>query len=214
MNVQLEDRILTAYTEQAGAYDQRTAPYAGWRRRIVDALPLARGDTVLDVGCGTGLCVPMLAERVGPTGAVVGVDESAQMLELARRRTNDDGLRNVVFVESRVEQADLPVRADAAIFCAAHDVLRSQAALERVFSRLRPGGWVVAGGGKWAPPWMVGLNLWVFTTHQPYVRDFTGFDRPWSLLAGYVDDLSVLDLVCGYVAVGRARAVPTNRSAS
>ncbi len=196
---------LTAYTKKATVYDTRTAAFADWRRRIVDAIPLSKGDTVLDIGCGTGLCMPMLADRVGPTGAIVGVDESPEMLAVARRRTEEEQLRNVVFIESRVEQADIPVRADAAVFCAAHDVLRSRPALDRVFSRLRPGGWVVAGGGKWAPPWMVALNMWVLAAHQPYVRDFTGFDRPWSLLAGYVDDLNVLDLVCGYVAVGRAR---------
>ena len=37
----------------------------------------------LDVGCGTGLCLPLLRHKVGPSGTIVGIDASAQMLEVA-----------------------------------------------------------------------------------------------------------------------------------
>jgi hypothetical protein len=73
-----------------------------------------------------------------------------------------------------------------------------------VFGHLRPGAWVAAGGGKYGPPWMVGLNMMVFATHRPYVRDFEGFDRPWAWLERYVDGLRLRDLTSGYVALGRA----------
>ena len=52
---------------------------------IVDALPLRRGDTVIDAGCGTGLCFDALQERIGPEGTLVGVDAAPEMLDARRR---------------------------------------------------------------------------------------------------------------------------------
>src|SRR5438132_8732398 len=93
----------TAYTDSARTYDARTGLYQGYRKQLVSSLPLNRGDVVLDVGCGTGLCLPMLAERVGPTGTVVGIDESPQMLAEAERRVSDHGWSNIELIQSRAE---------------------------------------------------------------------------------------------------------------
>lgn len=194
-----------AYTEQAGSYDRRTRQYQYWRRRIVDLLPLSRGSVVLDVGCGTGLCLPLLQQAVGPEGKVIGIDQSPEMLTLARRRVAYHGWENVTLIESTIEDADIPVTADAALFCAVHDILRSRRALDNVFDSVVPGGWVAAGGGKWAPPWMVGVNMVVAATHQPFVSSFDGFDEPCQLLREYVEDLKIVDVTGGYLAVGQAR---------
>ena len=75
-----------AYRSQAGDYDQRTDAFRHWRELLVQQLPIRRGDTVLDVGCGTGLCLPLLQHKVGPTGAIIGIDASEQMLQVAADR--------------------------------------------------------------------------------------------------------------------------------
>lgn len=59
------------------------------------ALELEGGETVLDVGCGTGQTLLELRERVGPTGRVIGLDISPPMLELARARVTSRGYENV-----------------------------------------------------------------------------------------------------------------------
>jgi SAM-dependent methyltransferase len=201
--------LLPAYAEHATCYEQRTRSYQDWRRQVVDLLPLRGGDVVLDVGCGTGLCFPLLQARVGAGGTIVGIDESPQMLAVAHRQAQDHAWHNVTLLASSVEQAPIPVTADAAVFCAVHDILQSPAALHTVFSHLRPGAWVAAGGGKWAPWWMGPLNLFVLATHQPYVRDFRGFDRPWRLLEGFLEGLRVTEVAfgSGYLALGRTRTI-------
>lgn len=79
---------LAWYRRIAPGYDLICRPlYAGARADAVRALQLQPGQRVLDLGCGTGLALPALAEAVGPTGEVVGVDGSPQMLARARRRT-------------------------------------------------------------------------------------------------------------------------------
>src|SRR5919106_1078622 len=140
--------VAPAYSNEAPLYDSRTREFDTYRRRIVERLPLRRGDVVLDVGCGTGLCFPYLLERVGPEGAVVGVDASAEMLEVAAERVSAQGWRNVELIESAIEDAALPT-VDHALFCAVHDILQSPAALDHVLAHVRR--WVAAGGGKWAP---------------------------------------------------------------
>ncbi len=73
-------------------------------------------------------------------------------------------------------------------------------------SNLRPGGWVAAGGGKWAPWAMMALNLQVRMLHAPYVRDFAGFGRPWNHLEELIEDIDVREVALGsgYIVTGHA----------
>jgi demethylmenaquinone methyltransferase/2-methoxy-6-polyprenyl-1,4-benzoquinol methylase len=207
---------LPAYAAEAVLYEQRTSAFDTWRRQLIDLLPLDRGNVVLDVGCGTGLCLPLLRERVGPAGMVVGIDASAEMLAVARRHVEVNGWNNVVLVQSPIEDAELPVLADAAVLCAVHDVLRSETALANVADHVVPGGWVTAVGGKWAPAWMPTLNVLAYQLHRPYVRSFEGFERPWSVLEGFVDSLRVTEVAwgSGYLALGRKAAEPPGGGSS
>jgi demethylmenaquinone methyltransferase/2-methoxy-6-polyprenyl-1,4-benzoquinol methylase len=199
-----------AYTAEAALYESRTRMFHHWRRRLVELLPLRPGEVVLDVGCGTGLCFSLVQEAIGPGGTIIGIEPSPQMLAQARQRIARHGWQNVVLIEAPAERAEIPRVADHALFCAVHDVLQSPAALHNVLGRVRPGGRVAAVGGKWAPPWAIGLNTLVATTHAPFVRDFTGFDRPWARLAQHLTTLQVqeIEMGCGYLAVGRTGPRP------
>ena len=91
-------RAASHYTRYAEPYDRvaTDAPLvARLRERIVDALDPNRGDVVVEMGCGTGANLPLLRERVGPEGAVVGLDVSAGVIARARERVADAGWRNV-----------------------------------------------------------------------------------------------------------------------
>jgi demethylmenaquinone methyltransferase/2-methoxy-6-polyprenyl-1,4-benzoquinol methylase len=198
----------SAYSEHARSYNRRTGAFQRYRRAIVDALPVRRGQVVLDVGCGTGLCCGMLREKVGSEGGIVGIEESPEMAAVAREHIAEEGWGNVTVVQSPAEDAKIGVAADAALFCAVHDILQSPDALRNVLGSLRPGAWVAAGGGKWAAPAMVAVNLQARMLHGPYVRSFEGFDRPWQHLEQLVEDVQVRELAfgSGYVMTGKAPA--------
>ena len=109
-------------------------------------------------------------------------------------------------MQSPAEDATIPVTADAALFCAVHDILQSPGALQNIMNNLRPGAWVAACGGKWAPWTMMALNLQVRMLHAPYIRDFAGFDRPWNHLEELIEDIDVREVAfgSGYIVTGQA----------
>jgi demethylmenaquinone methyltransferase / 2-methoxy-6-polyprenyl-1,4-benzoquinol methylase len=81
----------------AGVYDlMNTAMTAGlhhqWRERAVDRAEVGPGSDALDVCCGTGDLALELRRRIGPDGRVVGSDFSEPMLEIARRKSGEEGL--------------------------------------------------------------------------------------------------------------------------
>lgn len=76
-------------------------------RAVMDRAGVAPGEDVLDVGCGCGQTALQLAERVGASGSVTGIDISAPMLARARERAAQRGLRNLRFVEADAQQTRL-----------------------------------------------------------------------------------------------------------
>ena len=73
----------------------------------IDVLDPARGEHIIDIGCGCGQTTLALAARVGPTGSVVGVDISRPMLAVARRRPRQAADLPVVFRELDAQTEDL-----------------------------------------------------------------------------------------------------------
>jgi demethylmenaquinone methyltransferase/2-methoxy-6-polyprenyl-1,4-benzoquinol methylase len=116
------------------------------RRRAVAALGLRRGDTVLEVGVGTGRNLPHLLDAVGPGGAVVGVDLSPGMLAEARKLVAKRGAANVELIEADASAVGLDREFDAVLFSLSYSAMPVPArapALARGWQHLRPGGRLV-----------------------------------------------------------------------
>ena len=85
-----ESDVQTFYSQWARLYDliaRRLPGVRRIRRTVTAACRLEPGDTVVEFGCGTGANLPYLADAVGPTGRVVGIDFTDGVLAQARRRT-------------------------------------------------------------------------------------------------------------------------------
>jgi ubiquinone/menaquinone biosynthesis C-methylase UbiE len=195
---------MSIYEHNAGSYNRATAMFNWLRRRAVEQLQLSPGSTVIDVGCGTGLCFPYIEEAIGPTGHVVAIDASTSMLAKARATAEGNGWRNITFIHSAAQDAPIHTLADGALFCAVHDILRCSSAVKNVVAHVRPGGRVVATGGKWPPVWLWPLHVLVAATHAPYVTTLEGFERPWEQLLEHCPELHIepVALGSGYLAAG------------
>lgn len=101
--------IVRFYDRWAGPYDLLgAAPIVRrWRARAIDPLELQTGDVVVEMGCGTGTNLPLLRDRVGQEGRVVGLDLSPGMLERGRVRVRRAGWDNVELL--RGDATDPPI---------------------------------------------------------------------------------------------------------
>ena len=128
----------TRWARNQGVLDAVFAPLT---EALFAGAGLRAGESVLDIGCGSGATTLEAARRVGPAGRVTGADISAPMLAVARGRAEEAGLP-IRFAEADVERADL----DAGPFDRALSrfgvmfFADSTAAFGNIRRMLRPGG--------------------------------------------------------------------------
>lgn len=100
------------------------------------------GETVLDIGSGAGIDCFIAAQKVGPTGKVIGLDMTPAMLEAARRNAAEGGYTNVEFRQGEAE--NMPVADNSVDWVISNCVINLSPEKPRVFSEiqrvLKPGG--------------------------------------------------------------------------
>ena len=112
--------------------------------QVFPALPVYKGDAVLDVGCGFGDTAIKLAERVGPKGRVVGIDCCDAFLDFAREDAAARGVENVSFQRGDAEIA-LPVNEYDFVFARFGTMFFTNpvVAMRNMRLALKPGGRMV-----------------------------------------------------------------------
>ncbi|MGQ0509989.1 MAG: class I SAM-dependent methyltransferase [Betaproteobacteria bacterium] len=196
---------LASYSRLAARYDDRCAWLEGARYAALEALGVSEGETVIDVGCGTGAMLTLMGRAVGSNGHVIGIEQSPEMAALARERVALAGLRNIEILECAVEEARLTREADALLFFYVHDVLQSDQAISRVLGCARHGARVIAAGVQLAGWWAAPLNVWKLWRSRRYVSTYAGLRDPASRLRSRCPDWRVFRkraLGTSYVAVG------------
>ena len=142
------------------AYERYMVPtlFTPWAQELLACAALHAGERVLDVACGTGIVARLAAQRVGPSGYVMGVDLNAAMIETARTQTPPAG----VPVEWREGDAHALPCADATF-----DVVCCQQGLQFFPDKphaLREMHRVLGPGGRLV------LSVWRSLPYNPYGR--------------------------------------------
>ncbi len=140
------NRVSDIYTREI---DPRFAPVV---ESVIARADLVTGESVLDLGTGTGAVAERAAVMVGPSGRVFGVDVSPDMLALAQQRATTQGLGNINLLEGGAESIpgeDASFDAVLASLSMMYVIDRETAARE-IARVLRPGGRFVAA--VWAGP--------------------------------------------------------------
>src|SRR5262245_59538145 len=172
----------STYNAAADSFDQ--PPLGFWDligRRTVERLQLKPGARVLDVACGTGASAIPAAQRVGPNGAVVGVDLAERLLDLGRVKAQRLGLANIEFRVGDMVRLGLPdATFDAAVCVFGIFFVDDMASAVRELWRLvRPGGQlaITTWGPRMLEPGSSAFWKAVESERPDLVRSYNPWDR-------------------------------------
>lgn len=196
---------LASYARLAARYDRNCRWLDAIRFEALDLLAAREGDTVIDVACGSGAMLPSLGRAVGSKGRVIGIEQCPEMAAIARERVALAGLKNVEIINAPAEDVRLEAKADAILFCYAHDVLQSDEAVAQILRIARPGARIVSAGARLIGWWAAPVNLWKLWRSRHYMTTYRGLKDPASRLARNCPDWRVIDtrvLGTSYLAVG------------
>jgi demethylmenaquinone methyltransferase/2-methoxy-6-polyprenyl-1,4-benzoquinol methylase len=118
---------------ESGQHDRHQKDF----ERLFSLVPVNPGDWVLDAGCGSGVLVPMLLERITQTGMLYELDYAEKMIETNRNLHKEE---NIVFIVSDVADASLEDESCDLILCFSsfphfHDKEKAMSALSQVLKR-------------------------------------------------------------------------------
>lgn len=207
--VVLYRRLARTYDLTSNLYRVIGFPMSAFRTACVGALALRPGDTVVELGCGTGLNFGLLQQAVGPNGKIAGVDMTDAMLARAEERVRRQGWRNVELIQSDATRYEFRSQVDGILstfaleFVAEYDDL-----IRRCSIALNPGRHLAIGDLKLPDGALAHLAPLLLPLARPYgtTMDLAN-RRPWESVGAYLDDARVREFYFGYayLAAGTRR---------
>ncbi len=156
----------------ADRYDKELAEITDEFRDIcIERVGIQAGDTVLDLGCGTGLNQPKLAALVGPSGRIIGIDASEKMLSHAKTRADTHNYADrLKLIHGDLRKLDelLDVSVDAVLATLIFSVVPAwRDVFDMSFAKLKPGGRYGIMDNYWPnPPLRLWLMSWTFAANS------------------------------------------------
>jgi demethylmenaquinone methyltransferase/2-methoxy-6-polyprenyl-1,4-benzoquinol methylase len=114
------------------------------RQKAVDSLNLKKGNTVVEIGCGTGKNLPFLVNAVRAEGKVYGIDVSENMLKRAKVLAERNNWKNLELTCIDASEFKPPQLLNGALFSLSYaTMVNRKEVLKKVWSGLAPGGRIV-----------------------------------------------------------------------
>lgn len=181
-----------------------------YRKKAVSALDLSLGDTVVEIGCGTGLNFDLLQQQVGSEGKIVGVDLTDAMLRQAQTRIDDKGWKNVELVKCDACTYEIRTGVDGILSTFALTLVPEfDVVIERGAAALREGQrWVVADL-KMPSNFFRHLYPLLLPIFRPFGVTLDLQSRhPWESIQNHLGNVSIEDFFFGftYIAYGEKAA--------
>jgi demethylmenaquinone methyltransferase/2-methoxy-6-polyprenyl-1,4-benzoquinol methylase len=214
-----KSQVLKLYDKRAKNYDRLSRFYdwlegsekfPSYTKRAIDLLNLSAGDTVLEIGCGTGLNFSLMQAKLGPGGRLIGVDLSGNMLAKAKNRVEKEGWSNVELVQSDAAAFKFPSGLKGIFSCLAITLIPEyRDVIKRGADALAPGGRFVIMDLKapshW-PRWRLCLAAWM---NRPFGVRLDMADRhPWEAIEEHLAKVSFVELHDGLVYISCGEKLP------
>lgn len=205
------EQVKRLYRRVAPFYDLMVIPFDWFgarrhRARAVRQLELGSGALVVDLGCGTGLNLPLLHEAVGPGGRIICVDLSADMLSRARRRAKRRGIMNIELVQADLATYRLPSDVDGVLATFVLEMVPDYDAVIRRVADILPNKGRLALYGlkhpeRW-PVWLIQLGVWI-TSPFGVSREYEKF-KPYDSVLKHLRKVDYREFLFGaaYLCVG------------
>lgn len=210
MAILTREDLVNLYRKRAKRYDLTANLYYligfrewAYRKQAIKALNLKHGDTVVEIGCGTGLNFPLIQQAVGHEGKIIGVDLTDAMLARARKRIAKEGWSNVELVLSDAALYQFPAGIDGVISTFALTLVPEFDTVIRNGCRaLRPGKrWVVLDL-KMPSNWLSWFTPLFALLTRPFGVTIELAERhPWESIGKYLRNTSIIELYMGFVYI-------------
>lgn len=202
-------RLAHRYDASARILEALGLGYDEARRDAVAALKLGPGDTVVEIGCGTGANFPLLEARIGPSGRIIGVDLTGAMLDEARKRIKAAGWSNVELVQCSAKDYVFPVGGVDGVLSTFALTLEPgyDSVIATIAAALRPGRRFAIADFKLSHGWRLVLLPFLLVLVRPFAVSLKLASRhPWESMQRHLRGLQMTEHVAGYLYVASAQA--------
>lgn len=206
------------YKQRAGNYDLSANLYyligfreAKYRKLAISKLGLSEGNTVVEIGCGTGLNFEYVLDYIGSHGKLIGIDLTDAMLEKAKERVKKNNWNNVELIREDAAEYTFPGNINAVYSTFALTLVPEyEQIIGNVEKSLQVGGKLVILDLKRPDKWPLWLVKFGVLITRPFGVSMELADRkPWEVMGKYFANVEVQEIYGGfaYIAVAEKSGI-------